>query len=225
MEPGQVNMRGSLPERRLRGAVLRVDRPALHAGWIAGVVFLAALAGFGAALAGYAQALHPVDLLGARGVQHAPAWNALGYAVPGLLVAVFAIALQRPLAVAGVGAAGRIGGWLLMLSGLAFAAQGLLPLDPRLLDGADSKAHVAAGMLSLLAWLPSALLLPLALRGRATWRAARVAGPLLAAAAIACLALPSPAWDAIGAGPGIAQRLGLCAQFAWPALAAFCALR
>jgi hypothetical protein len=202
-----------------------MNRLALHAGWLAGVVFAVALVGFGAALADYAQASQPVDLLGARGVAHAAGWDALGYALPGLLVAAFAIALQRPLAAAGVGAAGRIGSWLLMFSGLAFAAQALAPLDLRLLDGADTKAHVAAGMLSLVAWLPSALLLPLALRRRAGWRIAVVAGPLLAAVAIACLALPPQAWEAVGAGPGVAQRLGISAQFAWPALAAFCALR
>ena len=202
-----------------------MNRLALHAGWVAGAVFFLALAGFGAALAGGSQASLPVDLLGAGGVPNAPGWNVLGYALPGLLVAAFAIALQRPLATAGVGVAGRIGGWLLMLSGLAFAAQAFLPLDLRLLDGAASKAHVASAVLSLVARLPSALLLPLALRGRAPWRAAVVAGPLLAAVGIACLALPPHAWEAAGAGPGIAQRLGLGAQFAWPALAAFCALR
>lgn len=202
-----------------------MNRIALHAGCLAGAVFLAALAGFGAALPGFVQTVHPVDLLGARGVPRAAAWNAFGYAVPGALVAAFAIALQRPLAATGIGAAGRIGGWLLMLSGLAFAVQGLLPLDPRLLDDGDSKLHVAAGMLSLVAWLPSALLLPLALRGRAAWRPAAIGGPLLAALAIACLALPPEAWNGIAGGPGAVQRLGLCAQFAWPALAAFCALR
>jgi hypothetical protein len=202
-----------------------MSRLALHAGWFAGVAFLAALAGSGAALAGFAQALHPVDLLGARGVPHAGAWNALGYALPGLCVAAFAVVLQRPLAIAGVGTAGRIGGWLLMLSGLAFAAQGLLPLDPRLLVDGDSKLHVAAGMLSLVAWLPSAVLLPLALRGREGWRPAAIGGPLLAVFAIPCLALPPEAWNGIAAGPGAVQRAGLCAQFGWPALAAFCALR
>ncbi len=202
-----------------------MNRIALHAGWLAAVLFLAALGGLGATLPGFSQSLQAVDLLGARGVPHAAAWNALGYALPGLLVAVFAVALQRPLARAGVGATGRIGGWLLMFSGLAFAAQGVLPLDLRLLDGADSKAHVAAAMLSLVAWLPSALLLPLALRGRVAWRVAVVAGPLLVAVAICCLGLPPQAWEGMGAGPGFAQRLGLCAQFAWPALAAFCALR
>jgi hypothetical protein len=202
-----------------------MNRSALHAGWLAGVVFLGALAGFGTALTGFAQPLHPVDLLGARGVPHATAWNVAGYALPGSRVAAFAIALQRPLAAADVGAAGRIGGWLLMLSGLAFAAQCVLPLDPQSLDGADSKLHVAAGMLSLVAWLPSALLLPLALHGRAAWRPAAIGGPLLAALAIACLALPPDAWNGIAGGPGAVQRLGLCAQFGWPALAAFCALR
>lgn len=210
-------------ERETMGT--QVNMPGLHAGWLAGAVFVLALAAFGMALPGYSQASLPVDLLGARGVPRAAGWNALGYALPGMLVAVFAIALQRPLAVAGVGATGRIGGWLLMFSGVAFAAQAFVPLDLRLLDGADSKAHVAAAMLSLVAWLPSALLLPLALRGRAEWRAIVVAGPLLAVMGICCLALPPQAWDAAGAGAGAAQRLGLGAQFAWPALAAFCALR
>lgn len=202
-----------------------MSRPGLHAGWLAGAVFMLALAGFGMALAGYSQASLPVDLLAARGVPHAAGWNALGYAFPGALVAVFAVALQQPLAATGVGATARIGGWLLMFSGLAFAAQALVPLDLRQLDGADSKAHVAAAMLSLVAWLPSAVLLPLALRGRAGWRPAVVAGPWLAVLAICCLALPPEAWHAVGMGAGVAQRLGLAAQFAWPALAAFCALR
>lgn len=202
-----------------------MSRLALHAGWLAGVVFLAALAAFGARLAGFSQVLQPVDLLGAQPVPGASGWNLLGYGLPGLLVAAFAIALQKPLATAGIGAAGRIGGWLLMISGLAFAAQGALPLDLQMLDGTDSKLHIAAGMLSLVAWLPSALLLPLALRGRAGWRVAAMAGPLLVAVGIACLALPPQAWEVAGAVPGLAQRLGLCAQFAWPALAAFCALR
>ena len=204
---------------------MSMRRLALHAGWLGGAVFLAALVAGGAALDGYSQALHPVDLLGARGVPHAPAWNLAGYALPGLLVAAFAVVLQGRLDAARVGMAGRIGGWLLMLSGLAFSAQAWLPLDPRLLDGADSKAHVAAGMLALLAWLPSALLLPMAVRGQAAWRAVAVGGPCLAAAGIACLAVPPEAWTVIGAGPGAVQRLGLAAQFAWPALAAFCALR
>jgi hypothetical protein len=202
-----------------------MNRIALHAGWFAGVAFVLALAGFGAALAGYSQALHPVDLLGARGIAHATAFNASGYALPGLLVAVFAIALQRPLAAAGVGAVGRIGGWLLMLSGLAFSAQAFAPLDLRLLDGADSKAHVAAAMLSLVAWLPSALLLPLALRGRVGWGAAVVGGPRLAGRGNPSHARAPPARGGLGAPPGTAQRVGLAAQFAWPALAAFCALR
>lgn len=203
----------------------RLNRMALHAGWIAGAVFLAALAGFGAALQGYSQGALPVDVLGARGLPHAAGWNALGYAFPGVCVAAFAVALQRPLAAAGVGAAGRVGAWMLMLSGLAFAAQGVFPLDPRLLEGDASRIHVAAGMLSLVAWIPSALLLPFAARGHGGWRAAAVGGPLLAALGIACLALPPEAWAALAAGPAAVQRLGLCAQFAWPALAAFCALR
>ncbi len=56
-------------------SVVRLDR---WLGLLAAVVFVLAVAGFGAGLEGYAQARHPVALLGARGVPHALAFNLLG---------------------------------------------------------------------------------------------------------------------------------------------------
>lgn len=197
----------------------------LHAGWLAGVVFAAALLAMGGMLDGYSQALHPVDLLGAAGVPRAGAWNALGVALPGLLVAGFAIALQRCLRVDGVGAIGRIGGWLLMLSGFAFAAGGAWPLHLQELDGPESKLHVATSMLAWLAWLPSVLMMSLALRRRAGWRGVLVVGPLLMLAGIGCLGLPLQQWVAVLDGRGGAvQRIGLALYFAWPAWLAWRAL-
>lgn len=203
----------------------RMLRFALHAGWLAGAAFAAALLVFGALQPGYSQALHPVDLLGAGRMAHPGGWNALGMALPGLLLATFAVALQRPFHGIGVGATGRIGGWLLMLSGLAFAAGAAWPLRLEDLDGPGSKLHVATSMLAWLAWLPSALLLPLALRGRTGWRGVSIAGPLLAMAGVLCMGLPLQQWLPLLEGRGGAvQRIGLALYFAWPALLAWCAL-
>lgn len=202
-----------------------MTRPMLHAGWLAGGAFAGVLLAMALPLDGYSHALHPVDVLGARGVPRAVAWNVLGFGVPGVLLAIFALALQPPFRRDGIGAAGRIGGWLLAISALSFAAAGLLPLDLGDLDGPGSKRHVAASMLAWLAWLPSALLLPFALRRKPAWRPSRVAGPLLALAAVACLALPLQQWLPVLEGrAGAVQRIGLALYFAWPALLAWSAL-
>ena len=47
-------------------------------GLVAALLFVLAVLGFGAGLDGYAQARHPVALLGAQGVPHALAFNLLG---------------------------------------------------------------------------------------------------------------------------------------------------
>jgi hypothetical protein len=202
-----------------------MSRWALHAGWLSGAAFAVALVGFGSLLPGYSQALHPVDVLGAAGVANAAAWNLIGVALPGLLLAAFAIALQRPLQALDVGAAGRIGGWLLMLSGFAFAAGAVWSLRLELLDGPESKLHVATSMLAWLGWLPSVVLLAWALRRQTGWRRLAITGPLLALAGIACLGLPLQQWlPALEGRGGAVQRIGLLLYFAWPALLAWRAL-
>src|SRR3546814_2634837 len=116
----------------------------LSAAIVAVVLFAAAVAGFGAALDGYSQAIHPVGLLGARGMPHALAFNVLGFVLPGVLAALVAWRLRASLD-DGAPWAARIGAWLALLSALAFAAQGLLPLDPRDLEADASqigRAHV-----------------------------------------------------------------------------------
>jgi hypothetical protein len=202
-----------------------MSRWVLHAGWLSGAAFATALLGFGSLLPGYSQALHPVDVLGAGGVANAAAWNLVGVALPGLLLAAFAIVLQRPLHALDVGSTGRIGGWLLMLSGFAFAAGAALPLRLDQLDGPESKLHVATSMLAWLAWLPSTTLLAWALRRRPGWRRLAIAGTLLALAGIACLGLPLQQWlPALEGRGGAVQRIGLLLYFAWPALLAWRAL-
>ncbi|PSD25544.1 DUF998 domain-containing protein, partial [Stenotrophomonas maltophilia] len=75
-------------------SMVRLDR---WLGLLAAVVFVLAVSGFGAGLEGYAQARHPVALLGARGVPHALAFNLLGFVLPGVLAAVVAERLRRSL--------------------------------------------------------------------------------------------------------------------------------
>lgn len=164
---------------------------------VAGLLWLAAVLGFGAMLDGYSQAQHPVALLGARGIERALAFNALGFVLPGLLVAWVALRLRDVLGDAGWSA--RIGAHLWLLSALAFAAQGVLPLDPEELDAGASRLHTTAWSLWWIAVLPGALML--ALRSR------KLSVTLLVAAVVVVAA-------AVLAPAGLSQRVGILVWFA-----------
>lgn len=174
---------------------------------IAAGMFLLALFGLGAAYQGYSHLLHPPALLGARGVQHAIAFNAFGFVVPGTLAALVAIGLRGQLDRSRWMA--RIGPWLWLLSALAFAAQGLLPLDPVDLDAPSSHWHATAWMLWWIAFVPGAVLIAAGLGGERNWRLLRWV------AAAAAVLLPLFALVAPTVMPiGIAQRLALAVWFA-----------
>ncbi|PSD09886.1 DUF998 domain-containing protein, partial [Stenotrophomonas maltophilia] len=127
-------------------------------GLVAALLFVLAVLGFGAGLEGYAQARHPVALLGAQGVPHALAFNLLGFVLPGLLAVVVAECLRRGLP-ATAGWAPRVGSQMLLLAGLAFAAMGLLPLDVDDLHGPASQLHASAWMIWVLGFVAGTLLL------------------------------------------------------------------
>lgn len=168
---------------------------------LAAVLFLASAAGFGAALPGYAHAGHPLALLGARGVPHASAFNAIAFLAPGLLLACAALGLRARLAAGGMPA--RVGAMLAGLSALAFAAQGLFPLDPAHLDSGDSRYHATAWTLWWIAFVPGAALLATQ-RWRRPWHLAAAVGvPLLVLVAPALL------------GAAVAQRAAVAMWFAW----------
>ena len=185
----------------------------LLAAIVAAGLFIASLAGFGAALEGYSQSSHPVGLLGARGLPHALAFNACGFVLPGALAAFVAWRLRGAVGDGGAWAA-RIGAWLVLLSALAFAAQGLLPLDPRDLESATSRAHATAWTLWWVAFLPAAALLAW---GLLRMHASRVLAlvSVFVAAIVAVLVLlpldllPSP----------VAQRVAFIAWLAWLVMA------
>src|SRR3546814_8885709 len=76
--------------------------------------------------------------------------------------------------------AARIGAWLALLSALAFAAQGLLPLDPRDLESDASRMHATMWTLWWVALLPAAVLLAFGSRARGPYRALDAASVALA---------------------------------------------
>jgi len=170
------------------------------AAWLAPALWLIALAVCGLQLDGYSHLHHPVALLGGAGIPGAATFNLLGFLLPGLLVAVAAVALRARLD--GARWPKRIGAHVLMLSGLAFALQNALPLDPSDLDADASRLHAAAWTLWWVAMLPALVLL--AVRDRALTLVLVVA----AVAFVLCTLLATPA---------ISQRLATLAWFAFVA--------
>jgi len=170
---------------------------------VAALVAACAHAGLGALLDGYSQLLHPVALPGADGVPRALAFNLLVFVLPGLLLAAFAWRLRGRLpARAGVGA--RLGTTMLLLSALAFALQGMWPLDLDQPDGGTSRLHAVAWTLWWIAFLAGSALLAVSLRALrpatfGVWLLVLGAGVLLPQLL----------------GPAISQRLAFAACFAW----------
>jgi hypothetical membrane protein len=182
---------------------------------VAALLFTAAVAGFGAALEGYSHSMHPVGLLGARGVPHAVAFNALGFVLPGALAAFVGLRLRTAIGDGGPWIA-RIGAWLALLSALAFAAQGLLPLDPGDLEADASRAHATAWTLWWVAFVPAAAMLAAGLRQARTSRVL-VAASVIAAIVVAVLAmLPLQPL-----APAVTQRMVFATWLAWWVLAAW----
>ena len=139
------------------------------AGPVAAVVFIVAVVGFGMQLQGYDQMRHPVSLLGARGIPGGAVFSLLGFVVPGLLAAVAALDLilrmpasaPRPL---------RVGGQMLLLAAIAFAAMGLFPLDVEDIENRASQFHASAWLLWLLAFSAAAIALRFGAGKARGWR-------------------------------------------------------
>ena len=177
------------------------------AAWGAALSFWGALLGLGAALDGYAQATHPVALLGARGVPRAAAFNALGFLLPGGLAATVAWRLRTGLP-CGAAWTARIGASLALLAALMFALQGVLALDPGDFDAAASRAHAAVWAAWWLSFLPSAVLLTTGLRRDRARHMLVLASALAAVALVVLQLLPS-------ALPALVQRAVFAVWFAW----------
>jgi hypothetical protein len=177
---------------------------------LAALAFTAGVLAHGAALDGYAQALHPVALLGASGVPGAAGFNVLAFVLPGLLMAWLAMRLRGSLSSHAPWPA-RIGARLCLLAALAFAAQGLVPLDPEDLDAAASRLHATAWSFWWIAFVPGGLLLAAAGAtdppAQPAWRWA------CAVCALLVLGLAAVPWP--GVPGGLLQRCAYAAWFAW----------
>jgi hypothetical membrane protein len=195
-------------------------RAGLHLGWIAGALSAAAIVIAGLGLEGFDHARHPVGLLGSSLAPRAGLFNVLGFVVPGLLIAAFAVAFEFALAKATPTAtrAVRIGTGLLLIAALAFALQGLFPIDPRDLDGPATRHHALAQAVSQLAWIAAAGMLAIGFSHAPRWRFVAACGLLFA-----CV----PLWDLVrpfNGERGWIERGLLLLWFAGPALLSWRAL-
>lgn len=189
-------------------------RAAALAGLLAGPWFAVALLAFGARTPGFDQALHPPALLGASGMPDADAWNLAGFVLPGLLAAVALQGVHRALRARDAGIVARVGATLLLLSAIAFAAQGLFPLQlGRALDAGSARLHIAAWTLWWLAAVAGFVVLALgSVRRPASAIAAILAGALM------LVALHAPALPLPG---GVRERFALASWFGWIAVSSW----
>lgn len=179
------------------------------AGPVAALVWVAAVVVFGARLDGFDQMRHPVSLLGARGVPGGNVFSLVGFVLPGLLAAVAALDLilrmpasaSRPL---------RVGGQMLLLAAIAFAAMGLFPLDVEDIENRASQFHASAWLLWLVAFCAAAIALRFGAGRDRNWR------PL------ATLTLACATWIACSAflfeiamPVAMAQRLAFLGWLVW----------
>lgn len=178
------------------------------AGLAAGACFLLALGGFGAALDGYDQLRHPVALPGAEGVPRATVFNLLAYVMPGLLAGLVVLRRRSALG-AGARLSARLGWTIALLAALAFAAQGIWPLEASGPDNGAGRLHGVAWGLWVVAFTAAAAALSFsALRVR---RLPAVLGHSAAGAAV--FALAWLAGDALPAA--LSQRAAFACWFVW----------
>lgn len=181
-------------------------------GLAAAALWLGSVLGFGLLHAGYSHLLHPVALLGAKGVAHAQAFNLLGFILPGALAGVMAILLRLQLPQPeswGV----KVGAQLLFLSALGFIAMGLFALDPMQLEGGSTQLHSTGWMLWWLTFLVGSWLLALGLMHHPAWPRLLWTGAALSLVMV-FLAVISTAT----LGPGLAQHLAFACWFGWLAV-------
>lgn len=189
-------------------------RRASIAGHAALWVFVLSAAFFGerpgAASAGFSHRSHPLAWLGAAGMPDAIAFNLAAFVAAGVLAAVSLWSLRSALP-ADARWSARIGAQLVMLSALAFAAQGLLPLDPEDPDGAATAAHGLAWTLWWLTFCVGGLAIASGTRGSAGFRRGFAVVTLAASFAIPAFALLAPLWMP----NAFAQRAAFVLWFAW----------
>ncbi|HXH00617.1 MAG TPA: DUF998 domain-containing protein [Xanthomonadaceae bacterium] len=175
-----------------------------QAGALAGLVYLIMLVSALVLQSDYRLMQHPPALLGAVGVPGSSWWNMIAQGACGVLATLACWQWRERLAHGGAGLCWRLAAMLLLLSALAFAALGLLPLDPGLeLDEGPNRLHIAAWMLWWIAFAAAS-----GLAAAAAWPARRALGAVLLA-----LAIPSLLYAPVPIGTGTRQLGVLLAWF------------
>lgn len=198
--------------------LLPFRRWAAMAGLLAGPCCAVALAGFAMRVPGYSHLLHAPGLLGATGMPDAFGWNLLGFVVPGLLAAMGLQGVHGALRACHAGFVARLGATLLLLSGIAFAGQGVVSLQlGEAVDAGPARLHIALWMLWWLAALAGFVVLAAGSVRRPTFAVATllVAATLLLALHATFLPIPG----------GLRERIALAAWFGWIAVASWRARR
>ena len=170
------------------------------------ILFWSASVVFGALRPSYSPVANTVSELGAIGTPHATLWNVFGFVVPGTLLAVVGAAIagtanDRP------SFSRTLATFLLVLSGLAVAGQGLMPAA--MVNGvaditsASTRGHFISSLISGAAWALGTLLLVGPMKRNPRWRGVHVVSvTLLVLAIVASIALRGRLPD------GLAERIG-----------------
>lgn len=175
--------------------------------------FVVALLGFGAVLPGYSQATNPMALLGARGVPRWLAFDALGFVVPGMLAwwAHVRAGWRWQTRTLPMGPVAAIGWTLCTMAALAFAAQGMLPVDATKGFGYGvGRLHTAAYMVWWIAFAAGAVLLAIGGGENAPLRRVRI-GTLAALVVVIAFVL----LVAIPGAPALGQKIAFAVWFVW----------
>lgn len=168
-------------------------------------------AGSDDALHEFSHLTHPLAWLGADGIPHATLFNVCGFVLPGVLAAVALWSLRSALPRCASWPA-RIGAQLLVLSAIAFALQGVLPLDLDNPDGSASAVHAMAWTAWWLVFSAGALALAGGLL-RVSRRSGVVTMCALIALAMPALVLLAPLWIP----NAVAQRAAFLLWLGWVA--------
>ncbi|WP_256077780.1 DUF998 domain-containing protein [Massilia sp. YIM B04103] len=184
------------------------------AGALAGALFFASLIGFAALRTdGYAHGRKAVSELGALGAPSALAFNLLGFIVPGLLLAWFALALMRI-------AHQRTGPMLLMGSGLMLAAAGVFPLDLDDYASALTVAHAIGAMGSGLLWAMALCWLGPLFARQLGWQVWGRLTPCFMGFVLLNIGWQAAFRSGADVLPGWGQRIGFLGYFLWFAITA-----
>ena len=182
-------------------------------GMAAWVMFWAASAVLAALRPSYSHVVNTISELGAVATPHATMWNVLGFIIPGTLLAIVGATIARA-ANAEPSLSRILATVLLVLSGLAVAAQGVFPAEMTNgvadVTSASTRAHFISSLVSGAAWVIGALLLVGPMKRNPKWKSLWLVGLVLVVlTVVASFALRGTLPD------GLAQRVGNAFFCAW----------